>query len=459
MRAAIYVRVSTDEQAKEGFSIPAQRERLAAFALSQGWGVASEYVDDGFSGKNLQRPAMQRLIADVRARRVDVVLVWRLDRVSRRQLHVLQLLEEELEPHGVGFKSATEPFDTTTPAGKAMLGMLAVFAQLEREVIIERVRFAQEQRVIRDGLWHGPPPYGYRYVAKGTIEPDPDTAPVVRRIFRDAVAGDGHETVAAHLASDGVPPPSGARWYGGTVGKILANRVYCGERRWNGSWIASEFEPLIDEGLWLRARAASASRQGGMRPGKGEASPFMLVGLTRCQQCGSPMRGWTATVRRRDHKHNRYYLCDRTRRQHVLCGPGYLRAEKLEAAVEAEILAGNVVLGQEEAADLADLQRQARDVDARMKRLLDAIEVGAVTVDEARSRMVNLRAKRLELEEALQLASVEQSALADQADVAAALQRLPAEWPHLTPLEKQRALRILVRRIEVAPDGRPTIIV
>lgn len=114
-RAACYTRVSTDEQAREGLSLPGQEERLRAFCASQGWQVAGLYVDDGYSGTTLERPGMRRLLADIAAGQVDLVVVYKLDRLSRRQMHVLHLLEDVFEPAQVGFRSATEPIDTTTP--------------------------------------------------------------------------------------------------------------------------------------------------------------------------------------------------------------------------------------------------------------------------------------------------------------------------------------------------------
>lgn len=140
VRAAIYVRVSTEEQAEHGISIPAQKSRLISYCKTQGWEIYDFFIDSGYSGKNLERPAMQRLIEDARNRKFNTALVLKLDRLSRRQKDVLCLLEDIFEPNNIGFKSATESFDTTTPFGKAALGMMAVFTQLERETIIERIR-------------------------------------------------------------------------------------------------------------------------------------------------------------------------------------------------------------------------------------------------------------------------------------------------------------------------------
>src|SRR5207302_3676022 len=127
MNVVGYVRVSTEEQSRDGISLEMQTERIRAYCESQGWALVAIHKDAGVSGTSLQRPGLQELLAHLHG--VGAVLVWKVDRLSRRQKHVLSILEDVLEPAGVGFKSVTEPFDTTTPMGKAFLGMLAVFAQ------------------------------------------------------------------------------------------------------------------------------------------------------------------------------------------------------------------------------------------------------------------------------------------------------------------------------------------
>ena len=136
MSVGLYCRVSTEEQAASGFSIDHQQSRLKAYCESQGWAKYSLYTDDGYTGTNLNRPQMQRMMKDIETGKIDTVLVYKLDRLSRHQKDVLYLLEDLFEHYGVVFKSATEPFDTSTPLGRAMIGILAVFGQLERDTII-----------------------------------------------------------------------------------------------------------------------------------------------------------------------------------------------------------------------------------------------------------------------------------------------------------------------------------
>ena len=162
--AALYIRVSTDAQFEEGYSVDAQKDMLEGYCRSRGWKDYRFYIDGGFTGSNIDRPQMQRLIQDARAGEIAQVVVYKLDRLSRSQKDTLYLIEDVFNPAGVGFTSMNENLDTGTPMGRAMLGIMSAFAQLERETIRERTRMGMRERV-RGGLWMGGghPPFGYDY--------------------------------------------------------------------------------------------------------------------------------------------------------------------------------------------------------------------------------------------------------------------------------------------------------
>ncbi|MGN0134622.1 MAG: recombinase family protein, partial [Anaerotignum sp.] len=166
MRIATYIRVSTQEQALEGYSIDAQKERLTSYCKAKGWTLSAEYIDGGFSGSNLERPQMQKLISDISLGLFDGVLVYKLDRLSRSQKDTLYLIEDVFLKNNISFVSLNENFDTSTPFGRAMIGILSVFAQLEREQIKERTRMGLEER-IKKGHHHSYAPFGYRLTESG----------------------------------------------------------------------------------------------------------------------------------------------------------------------------------------------------------------------------------------------------------------------------------------------------
>jgi len=161
MQVAIYIRVSTEEQAKESYSLAVQMEYLESFAKREAYEVYKVYCDDGISAYSTRRPALQELLKDAKEKKFD--LVYKIDRFSRRLKDLLNLVEE-LESYGVGFKSATEPFDTTTSAGKLMFQQLGSFAEFEKNRIAERV-FPGMVKGVQQGNWQGAryAPYGYRY--------------------------------------------------------------------------------------------------------------------------------------------------------------------------------------------------------------------------------------------------------------------------------------------------------
>ena len=183
-KAAIYIRVSTDAQREEGYSIEAQKEMLTAYCISKGIKNYEYYTDGGFSGSNLDRPELKKLISDVADGKIGCVLVYKLDRLSRSQKDTLYLIEDIFNPKNVDFISLNESMDTSTPLGRLMLGILSAFAQLERENIKERTRMGMKER-IKSGLWPGGGriPFGYDYDSKsGVLVPNRD-ADTVRKIY------------------------------------------------------------------------------------------------------------------------------------------------------------------------------------------------------------------------------------------------------------------------------------
>lgn len=184
IKAGLYARVSTDIQL-EGYSIDAQKEFLLNYAKAKEFTEYEYYVDGGYSGKDLERPAIQKLIRDVKAHKIDCVIVFKLDRISRSQKDTLYLIEEVFNKYNVGFVSVRENFDTTTPFGKAMVGILSIFAQLERETILERTKIGIQKRA-ENGYWKGggkdPFPYSYDKNT-GTLIPVPEQVELLHKMI------------------------------------------------------------------------------------------------------------------------------------------------------------------------------------------------------------------------------------------------------------------------------------
>jgi len=227
----IYTRVSTQRQADEGVSLDAQEAACRAYCERKQLGDVEVYSDAGFSGKDLKRPALQDLLAKVAAGEVETVLVTKLDRLSRNTAQALTLVSETLDGH-TGFVTVEQDIDTTTPMGKAMLGMVAVFAGLERDMVAERTREAAAH-CRAEGLSFGPRPFGYRRSsdpADKKLHRHPDEFPVLEGMRAERAAGMTYRAIANGLTERGVPTKTGkATWYPETVRAVL-NRKRNGDQ-------------------------------------------------------------------------------------------------------------------------------------------------------------------------------------------------------------------------------------
>ena len=203
IKAGLYARVSTDSQL-EGYSIDAQKEFLISYAKSKDYTEFEYYIDGGYSGKDLNRPAIQRLIEDCKNHKIDAVFVFKLDRISRSQRDTLYLIEEVFNKYDVSFISMRENFDTSSPFGKAMIGVLSVFAQLERETILERTRIGLKKRA-EAGLWRGGGkiPFPYRYDRNtGTLVPIPEQVELLHKMISLYISGKSFNAIGDIVGMD-----------------------------------------------------------------------------------------------------------------------------------------------------------------------------------------------------------------------------------------------------------------
>jgi DNA invertase Pin-like site-specific DNA recombinase len=291
-RVCLYTRISTDEE-NQPTSLHSQRERLEAFCKAQeGWRIIAHKQDQA-TGTKLERPGLQAGLDLARSGAIDLLLVYRVDRLSRKVRQLAQLAEE-LDTYGVVLRSATEPFDTGSAAGRMMLQMLAVFAEFEHATIVDRISAGIERRA-KEGRWYGGrPPFGYYFSSEERVlVPDPVKAPVVQRVF-DLYARKrlGTRTIAQQLRDEGAPAPS-AGWGHPAVHWIISNPTYAGKIRWRDKVFDGIHEPLVDEFTFAKAQAILRER-GEHAKRRGNASDFLLSGLLRCGRCGKAYIGMSA---------------------------------------------------------------------------------------------------------------------------------------------------------------------
>jgi len=224
MKTVGYIRVSTDEQANEGVSLDNQRKRIEAFCIAKDWELINVYEDAGKSGKDLSRDGIQKLIKDSGKGIFNAVVVYKVDRLTRRQRDLWMLIEDVFEPDGIGFVSVNEPFDTTSAIGKACLGMIGVFAQLERDLIAERTKDALKYKK-EQGDYLGTVPLGYDIVG-GELQEREDELAIVRYAKKLRAGGYSLGKIVESLNSEGVPTKRGGKWHKSTVSYLLKNVLY-----------------------------------------------------------------------------------------------------------------------------------------------------------------------------------------------------------------------------------------
>jgi DNA invertase Pin-like site-specific DNA recombinase len=402
LRCAVYTRKSTEEGLEMEFnSLDAQREACEAYIASQkreGWVLYPEpYDDGGFSGGTLDRPALKRLLADIEGGRIDVVVVYKIDRLSRSLMDFAKLVEV-FDRGGVTFVSVTQSFNTTTSMGRLTLNILLSFAQFEREVIGERIRdkiAASRKR----GMWMGGfVPLGYEVRNRKLVINEAEGA-TVRMIFERFVEVGSATALARALAAEGVRTRRGRLVDKGFLYKLLNNRVYIGDAVHKGTAYPGEHEAIITRALWDNVhgilRESPRVRAGRTRA----ATPALLKGLI----FGPTGCAMTPTHTRRGDKLYRYYVSQSVlKRGADACPVGRVPAAEIEGAV----------------------------VD-QLRGLLRAPEVIVGTWRSARPEIDGL----------------------SEAEVREALEGLDPLWDELFPAEQARIVQLLVERVEVGQEG------
>lgn len=373
-RVGKYKRRSTDED-HQPFSLDAQDTRLDAYITSQDdWthDPACDFTDNK-SGYTLDRPGLEKALTYARAGRYDLLLVAKVDRLSRSIRGLTNILDD-LDAAGVAFRSATEPFDTATPAGRMMVQMLGVFAEFERRMIIDRVIAGMERKATRGEWTSGSHPFGYTTNSEtGFLVPLTSQAPLVPVIF-DLYAnkGMGSRNIATWLNQRGYRTRQGHPWSFSAVLTILRNRAYLGEIYFRGHYYQAPHPPLIDQHLFERVQAMLAERGEDLAVRAANASDYLATGKLRCGRCNKRYIGMTANGNRYPY---RYYVCN-TRQRH---GPSTCPADRLPAE-ELDRALLNALLITVQRSDL--IERASANLAARLHTNQDHYQARLTTIEQ-----------------------------------------------------------------------------
>jgi site-specific DNA recombinase len=345
--------VSTEDQVKEGYSLQVQKEYLESFTVREGYEVFKVYRDDGISAYSTRRPALQQLLADAKAKRFELALVYKIDRFSRN-LKDLLMLVDELSSYGVGFKSATEPFDTTTSAGKLIFQQLGSFAEFERNRIAERV-FPGMVKGVQQGNWQGSrfAPFGYTYNKdKKLLEVDEREASIVKSIYAMYLSGKSTHDITEYLNKKAYNTRTGKKFYHKFVCDILKNQTYIGKIVWNrhhydknqktkkhykyikndpSKFIIGQgrHTPIINEQDFTEVQNKLAEKKKTWRP-RVKNSEYLFSDLLTCAKCNHRYYGMLSISNHRTNKKKRWYRCSGPQFGRVRCTNASVKAEDIE---------------------------------------------------------------------------------------------------------------------------------
>ena len=439
---AIYCRVSTEEQSENGYSIDEQERLLEEWCKKMGYVIYKCYSDRGISGKNIKdRPALKELLSDAKAGKFDMVISWKINRVSRKLEDVLKIVNI-LEKNNITFKSYSEPFETDTPAGRMQFQMMALIGEFERGTIAQNVKMGMIAKA-KSGNWCGGRVLGYDLVpnnspeeekkGKNKLEINEKEAEIVRFIFNEYSKGKGYKAITNQINKLGYKTKKGNNFSVGSIRDILTNPVYIGEIRYNvrQNWsekrrrninpnpirVKGKHEAIIDRELWDKVQLILESKKG--KPSRIYDGEYPLTGILRCPKCGAGMviSRTTNTLADGTKRRIAYYCCGNWKNKGTsVCNSNTIRVDKaneyvfkkIEELVSNEAMIKAVVKNiNKERKDkvkpakrlLGDIDKELEKLDKRKRKIFEAYEDDILTKEEFQTRKDELNEKIRILEE------------------------------------------------------------
>lgn len=397
IRGACYVRVSTENQL-DNFSIDEQIDRLKAFCKAKDIQIVKFYTDGGYSGGNTNRPALQQMLRDIDYGIIDEVIVYKLDRLSRSQKDTLTLIEDCFIAKNVDFISVNENFDTSTPFGRAMIGILSVFAQLEKDQITERFTMGRIGRA-KSGYFHGgpTPPTGYDY-KDGNLIINEYEAMQVRELYNRFLKGYSVYDCWRYMQKKYTTKYGS--WKSETlVRNVLKNEVYTGKVKFKGQTYQGNHIPIISEELFQQVQDAFKQSR---RDAKARTrSPFkastLLSGMIYCKQCGSRFHG----------EHGNYSCYSRTKgdRKYILdpnCKNKKWKIPELDALVIDYISRmdfDDLKCSAPDPVPVIDHSQRIEEIDRQIGKLIELYQIGGIPIETISKRVDDLSRERKHLQD------------------------------------------------------------
>ncbi|MCM3179710.1 recombinase family protein [Cytobacillus horneckiae] len=453
MTVGIYIRVSTEEQAKEGFSISAQREKLKAFCQVHDWTDFKFYVDEGISAKDMQRPQLQLMIDHIKQGLIHTVLVYRLDRLTRSVLDLYKLLDI-FENHNCKFKSATEVYDTTTAMGRMFITLVAAMAQWERENLGERVRMGQIEKA-RQGKYSAKAPYGYDKDDNEKLIINTDEKIVILDMIEKVKQGYSIRQLANYLDNSGTPPIRGYKWHIRTVLDILHNPALYGAIRWLDEIIENAHEGIITKEEYNHLILLLNERQ---NKKKRKVNSFFVYQMKLiCPTCNNHLTSErSAYFRKRDNQliesnHYRCQACALNKRKAISVSEN--KIEKAFVQYMRDITFNQIPELKDESKEKSDiiLSKISR-IKKQREKYQKAWSNDLMTDEEFAERMKETNSGLTDLEKELKEIQPKNPKL-DYEKVKELTKTFNLNWEKLEPLEKHQFLNMFIKGIHFVKDG------
>lgn len=416
-RAFVYIRVSTREQAEEGYSIGEQEERLRKYCDAMEWQLVKVYIDPGFTGSNMDRPALQQMIKEIKKGNADIILVDKLDRLSRSQFDTLYLIRKIFTPNDCAFVSRAESFDTASSFGRAMVGILSVFAELERERIKERMADGKEGRA-KEGKYKGGGniPIGFDYdQGTGKLLENEYESMQVREVFELFNKRTPIYSIMQIMNEKGYRTKYG-EWKEQTIRFMIPNRVYIGEIKHKDNWYEGLHEGIIPIATFEKAQMIMKERETKnekYKPGRRYRAP--LGGLIWCAHCTAKYH-WRANGKNKDGSNRAYYICysraktDKKMIKDPNCRNKTYRDRDLEAIIFAEISKlktdteyyDTLKKSVDNTAKKRMIQKRIEQISGQVSKLMDLYTLGTIDINVIKAKMTPLNDEKKTLEAELE---------------------------------------------------------
>ena len=472
----IYVRVSTEDQAKDGFSIHAQKQKLTKYAEANDWDIFDYYVDDGISGKNLDgRPQVIRLLKDVEEGKINNVLIYKLDRLTRSVRDLIYLIEL-FEKHSCTFNSQTEKIDTSNAVGRMFVKIIGIFAEFERENLAERVSFGYEQNNREGNYTNTNGVYGYDYVVKDKkLVVNEYEKELVNKIFDLYIDGISYFKIAQKLNNENIKTKRGGRWAASTIKSIINNPLYVGKVRYgvktknkdrSFTVDGNNIESIVSKSKWeLANQVVKTRKKFKVRRYPSENSYYFHI--IKCNKCGGSI---LARKQKRGGKFYITYTCNNATRglceskgfSHNLMEKAFLNyLDTLDNLKPDECIMKKETNNEVSEYQQFEIEKKIEKLNNKKKVIRNQFINDLITIDEYHALSLDIAKQEQVLNDKLKeiIESIcDNIDILSYDDIKNIVTNIKLNWEHLTNKERQQFLERFVEYISVEKNNGEVVI-